>query len=288
MATVGNAFRLISSFPTIANGINRGIGLFNNAFKSQGGQFNLAYGALQDGDELLNRERQSPRFVWLACQTHQFTYHRQENEVITYVEAYDNWGDGTGGSPKLTSGGPGKDHVTIEVTSHFNRGFDFTVSVHGRKRDHHGADQPCSLDRLGCGANDLSNGAAQVTDTNTEARSFHFEFGVKRTEDVLLYAESKSTFCVVSESQTHQCTYHRRRNEVITYVKVHDNLSDGTGGSSQITSGGIRQDHVTIEVTSQLGEGFDSSVSVYGRKRWYYAFIRFFCCRWCCCCFGIQ
>ncbi|XP_071830744.1 uncharacterized protein [Apostichopus japonicus] len=277
MAMLGTAAAATCKLTTVAYGISQAIDMYNGVCKSQGGRFNLAVGVLQDGDVLLYQEKQSPCFVLLEDQTHQFTYHRQENEVITYVEACDNWGDGTGGSPKLTSGGPGQVHVTVEVTSQLNRGFDFTVSVYGRKRDHHGADQPCSLCMgLGC---DAPNGAAQVTDTNTglsrkQAKSFNHKVGVKRTKDVLLYEESKSTFGVVSESQTHQFTYHRRRNEVITYVEACDNWSDGKGGSSQITSGGPGRDHVTFEVTSQLGKGFDSTVSVFGRRRWYYALKR--------------
>ncbi|PIK38694.1 hypothetical protein BSL78_24463 [Apostichopus japonicus] len=120
------------------------------------------------------------------------------------------------------------------------------------------------------GASRALDGSAQVGDTTTElsrkqAERFNHTVGVKWPDDVLLHQESKNTISGVSEIQTHKCTYHCRRNEVITYVEVHDNCSDGTGGIPKIT-GGQGQDHVTVELMSQLGKGVDFTVSVYGRK----------------------
>ena len=64
---------------------------------------------------------------------HTFSYYCKEGERITAVVAHDKWSDDTGGHPEVLSGGIGRNHVTIEVTSERNRGFHFLFKVYGIK-----------------------------------------------------------------------------------------------------------------------------------------------------------
>lgn len=52
---------------------------------------------------------------------------------IRYISVIDLRNDGTGGYPSITSGGIGHDKVTVRLVSQFNRGFDFKMTVYGKR-----------------------------------------------------------------------------------------------------------------------------------------------------------
>lgn len=130
---VAAVWAIVEGAKVFINGAGEVIETYNERTSRQTGRFSLTVGVPQPGDVLLYREKIRPAPVVLGYQKHEYKYTCKRNEVITYVEARDNWDDGTGGSPKITSGGPGQNHVIVTVTSQFSRGFDFTVSVHGKK-----------------------------------------------------------------------------------------------------------------------------------------------------------
>ena len=97
------------------------------------GRDNLTIGPPNAKDVVLysHHERKQNGIGWVS---HTFSYTCKPGEEITAVLAYDMWDDGTGGNPKLKSGGVGEKEVSIEVTSQLMRGFHHKVIVYGKRK----------------------------------------------------------------------------------------------------------------------------------------------------------
>ena len=54
------------------------------------------------------------------------------NNIISCVHAHDEDTVGTGGSADVVEGGAGHNHVDVEITSQYNKGFRFLIEVFGR------------------------------------------------------------------------------------------------------------------------------------------------------------
>ena len=91
----------------------------------------LFEGKRAPGDTILYFQDVKKEYSLLGTVSHTFHYTCKEGEKIIAFGAMDNWRDGTGGYAKLLSGGVGKSEVTVEVTSQFSRGFDFSFNVYG-------------------------------------------------------------------------------------------------------------------------------------------------------------
>ena len=61
--------------------------------------------------------------------------------------------------------------------------------------------------------------------------------------------------------------YEYSGDKTITAVVAHDNRNDDTGGDPKIINGGPGYKHVSVEVTSRFGRGFDHTVYVYGKRK---------------------
>ena len=105
---------------------------WNELFRGNG-RHTLKLGMRGDNDEVLYSERCRKKAEFLGVVKHTFSYDCGKGERITAVIAYDEWSDDTGGDPEVLSGGVGRDHVTIKVTSERNRGFHFLFEVYGTK-----------------------------------------------------------------------------------------------------------------------------------------------------------
>ena len=106
--------------------------LWNDLLKGSG-RHTLSLGEPGDNDVVLYSEGCRKGSKFLSEVQHTFSYHCKEGERITAVVAHDKWSDDTGGHPEVLSGGIGRNHVTIEVTSERNRGFHFLFKVYGIK-----------------------------------------------------------------------------------------------------------------------------------------------------------
>lgn len=53
---------------------------------------------------------------------------------INYISVIDLRTDGTGGYPSIISGGVGRRDVLVRLTSQFNRGFEFNITIYGHYR----------------------------------------------------------------------------------------------------------------------------------------------------------
>ncbi|XP_078360594.1 uncharacterized protein LOC144644906 [Oculina patagonica] len=123
IAAIGGAVSLVNKAGEALGGLTD--------FLGGQGRHNLSKGIVEAGNILLYEEQFRPSYEMLGRRTHVFEYNG--NKVITAVVAKDNWDDDTGGDPEIISGGPGQKHVKVKVTSQFNRGFDHTVYVYGKK-----------------------------------------------------------------------------------------------------------------------------------------------------------
>ena len=98
------------------------------------GRHNLELRSPGSNDKMLDSRkiRKGDRFMDTVSET--YHYDCEEGYIITAVLAEDQWSDDTGGNAELVSGGPGKKHVTIKVTSRWNRGFHFRFIVYGKRK----------------------------------------------------------------------------------------------------------------------------------------------------------
>ena len=106
--------------------------LWNDLLKGSG-RHTLSLGEPGDNDVVLYSEDCRKGSKFLSEVKHTFSHYCKEGEKITAVVAHDKWSDDTGGHPEVLSGGIGRNHVTIEVTSERNRGFHFLFKVYGIK-----------------------------------------------------------------------------------------------------------------------------------------------------------
>ena len=87
----------------------------------------------QFGDILLRRESVARSFKFLN-KVSATVYIEVGNNIISCVQALDQWSDGTGGFAEFVGGGIGRNFVDVKVTSRFSRGFSFVIEVYGHRR----------------------------------------------------------------------------------------------------------------------------------------------------------
>ena len=91
------------------------------------------YGTRGSADVVLYEKHVRKYFIMYKTLQYVFEYRGGSGANITSVEARDHWDDDTGGHAEVISGGVGYSYVKVKVTSLMGRGFEFTVTVCGRK-----------------------------------------------------------------------------------------------------------------------------------------------------------
>ncbi|XP_075217679.1 putative salivary secreted peptide [Lycorma delicatula] len=96
----------------------------------------------------------------------------------------------------------------------------------------------------------------------------NYMFGQRRFGDRLLFMDHAwqlgKFLKVVSSDVYYPLPSQTTKGEIITYIRIMDQKTDGTGGTANIMSGGVGFPFVYIHLSSKRSCGFDFLIEVYG------------------------
>ncbi|XP_047539261.1 probable salivary secreted peptide [Vanessa atalanta] len=95
----------------------------------------LAIGQASYGDVVIYKVNEYKYGFPLVVRTSIIEYPEAGQQNFAYIKAIfikDNYIDGTGGYPTISSGGVGQRFVKIKLKSQRSHGFNFTVTIYGR------------------------------------------------------------------------------------------------------------------------------------------------------------
>lgn len=102
----------------------------------------------------------------------------------------------------------------------------------------------------------------------TYAQSHDLTLGQATYGDVVIYKVTENKYGFPLFVRTSILEYPEPGNHnfaVIRAIYIKDNYRDGTGGYPIISAGGVGQRFVKIKFKSQRGNGFNFTVTIYGR-----------------------
>ncbi|CAG4966121.1 unnamed protein product [Colias eurytheme] len=100
------------------------------------------------------------------------------------------------------------------------------------------------------------------------AQSHDLVLGQATYGDVIIFKQNESKYGFPFIVRTSIIEYPEPGQNNFAYIKaiyIKDNERDGTGGYPTISAGGIGQRFAKIKLKSQRGNGFNFTVTIYGR-----------------------